>query len=149
MRSRVLLVPLAGCWPQRKVWSQVQSQGVAVQIGQVAARAGVSVDTVRFYERRGLLPAPARTAAGYRRYTEAAVERIRLARRLQALGLTLAEIAGALQAGDEGHGSCETQRWRLQAALQRTESRLAELTRLRGELRSALAACEAGACQLG
>jgi DNA-binding transcriptional MerR regulator len=106
----------------------------------------VSVDTVRFYERRGVLPPAARTASGYRDFTEAAVARIRLARRLQGLGLSLDEVTGALDAQQAGHASCESQRWRLRAALGRIESRIAELTRLQDEVRGALAACEAGSC---
>ena len=50
-----------------------------MKIGQVAAQSGVSIDTVRFYERRGVLPVPERTASGYRTYTAATVERILLA----------------------------------------------------------------------
>jgi DNA-binding transcriptional MerR regulator len=119
-----------------------------VKIGQVATESGVSIDTIRFYERRGVLPAPARTAGGYRVYSDATVARIQLARRMQSLGLTLDEIASALHDRDEGHASCETQRWRLEAALERIESRIAELARLRGDIREALAACEAGTCGL-
>jgi DNA-binding transcriptional MerR regulator len=118
-----------------------------VKIGQLAAASGVSIDTVRFYERRGVLPVPPRTGSGYRIYTDASVQRIRFIRRLQSLGLSLDEIAGALRAGDQGQTSCETQRWRLQAALDRIESRIAELARVRGEVGAVLAACEAGACE--
>jgi DNA-binding transcriptional MerR regulator len=119
-----------------------------VKIGELATASGVSVDTIRFYERRGVLPAAPRTASGYRVYTGASVARIRRARRLQSLGLTLDEVIGALRAHDQGHASCETQRWRLQAALGRIDARIAELARLRGDVRAALAACEAGSCQL-
>lgn len=119
-----------------------------MKIGQLAAESGVSIYTIRFYERRGVLPAAPRTAAGYRIYTDASVTRIRRARRLQSLGLTLDEVIGALRARDQGHASCETQRWRLQAALDRIDAQIAELARLRGDLCTALAACEAGACQL-
>ncbi len=117
-----------------------------MKIGQAASRADVSIDTIRYYERRGVLPAVPRTAAGYRVYTEAAVARIRLTRRLQSLGLTLDEIIGALHAQDAGHASCESERWRLYAALDRIESRIAALTRVQGDVREALAACEAGSC---
>jgi DNA-binding transcriptional MerR regulator len=117
-----------------------------VKIGQVASEAGVSIDTVRYYERRGVLPAAPRTAAGYRVYTETAVARIRLTRRLQSLGLTLDEIIGALLAQDAGHASCASERWRLREALGRIESRIADLARVQGEIRDALAACEADAC---
>ena len=117
-----------------------------MKIGQVASQAGVSIDTIRYYERRGVLPAVPRTAAGYRVYTEAAVARIRLTRRLQELGLTLDEIIGALDARDAGHASCASERWRLREALDRIESRIADLARVQGEICDALAACEAGAC---
>jgi DNA-binding transcriptional MerR regulator len=124
-----------------------------MKIGQVASEAGVSIDTVRYYERRGVLPAAPRTATGYRVYTEAAVARIRLTRRLQELGLTLDEIIGALHAQDAGHASgslelCASQRWRLREALDRIESRIAALSRVQDEVREALAACEAGSCGL-
>lgn len=119
-----------------------------MKIGQVAAESGVSIDTIRFYERRGILPAPPRTPAGYRLYSGSTVDRIRLARRLQGLGLTLGEIASALHDRDAGHASCQTQRWRLEAALDRIEARIADLVRLRGDVRAALAACEAGTCGL-
>jgi DNA-binding transcriptional MerR regulator len=119
-----------------------------VKIGQLASESGVSIDTVRFYERRGVLPAPPRTASGYRSYTGASVRRIRLARRLQSLGLTLDEVISALHANDEGTVSCATERWRLEAVLDRIETRIAELARLRGEVRDVLAACDSGSCTL-
>ena len=117
-----------------------------MKIGQVAERAGVSVDTVRFYERRGVLPEPDRMPSGYRTYSEATVERIRLARRLQELGLTLAEVIDALHAKEDGSASCASERWRLVAVLERIEQKLAELRAVRGEVRSVLAACDEGAC---
>jgi len=119
-----------------------------VKIGQVAAESGVSIDTVRYYERRGVLPAPPRTASGYRTYTSVSVARIRLARRLQGLGLTLDEVISALHANDEGQASCETQRWRLEAVLDRIEARIAELARLRAEVHDVLTACDSGSCPL-
>jgi DNA-binding transcriptional MerR regulator len=119
-----------------------------VKIGQMATESGVSIDTIRFYERRGILPAPSRTPGGYRIYSGTAVDRIKLARRLQGLGLTLDEIVSALHERDEGHASCENQRWRLEGALERIQTRITELSRLRADVRAALAACEAGTCGL-
>ena len=119
-----------------------------MKIGQVASEAGVSIDTVRFYERRGVLPPAPRTTSGYRVFTDATVARIRLARRLQELGLTLDEISGALHAQHAGRATCESERWRLQTALDRIEARMAELARARDDVRDALAACEAGSCGL-
>ena len=98
-----------------------------MKIGQLAAESGLSIETIRFYERRGVLPTPSRTPAGYREYGGSTVERILLARRLQGLGLTLDEIASALHERDEGHASCETQRWRLEAALDRVQTRIGTL----------------------
>jgi len=73
-----------------------------MKIGQVAAEAEVTVDTVRFYERRAVLPPSQRRPSGYREYTSAAVEHIRLTRGLQQPGFTLDEIIDALRAHDAG-----------------------------------------------
>jgi DNA-binding transcriptional MerR regulator len=117
-----------------------------MKIGEVATRAGVSVDTVRFYERVGVLPAPERTGSGYRDYAAGTVERIQLTRRLQAIGFTLADATGALAAHDAGDATCESERWRLQAVLDRVDAQLAELTVLRDRIVAAQEACVAGDC---
>ena len=117
-----------------------------MKIGQVAEAAAVSVDTVRFYERRGVLPAPERMPSGYRTYTPATVERIRLARRLQALGFNLDEVIDALHATDRGDVSCDSERWRLEAVLERIEAKIDELRAVRREVRKVLASCDGGAC---
>ena len=93
-----------------------------MKIGEVARQSGVSVDAVRFYERRGVLPTPERLASGYRVYTPATVERIRLARRLQGLGLNLDEVIDALHVSDRGDASCASERWRMEAFLERVDS---------------------------
>jgi DNA-binding transcriptional MerR regulator len=117
-----------------------------MKIGEVAGEAGVTVDTVRFYERVGVLPPPARTASGYRDYTPGTVERIQLTRELQAIGFTLAEAVDALAAHDAGGATCESERWRLEAVLGRVDARIAELTALRGRIVQAQNACAAGHC---
>ena len=71
-----------------------------MKIGEVAKAAGVTVDTVRFYERRGVLPAADRKPSGYRVFTESTVERIQLAKSLQELGCTLDEVIDALRSHD-------------------------------------------------
>jgi DNA-binding transcriptional MerR regulator len=119
-----------------------------MKIGEVATAADVSIDTVRFYERRGVLPAAPRTPSGYRIYTDATVERIRLARRLQGLGLTLDEVVDALHAHDRGAATCDSERWRLEAVLDRIDAKLAELRSVRSEVRKVLVACDSGRCQL-
>jgi DNA-binding transcriptional MerR regulator len=117
-----------------------------MKIGEVASRAGVTVDTVRFYERVGVLPAPARTESGYRDYEPDIVERIQLTRELQTIGFTLGDAVDALAAHDAGGATCESERWRLQAVLDRVDAKLAELTALRGRVLDAQNACEAGHC---
>src|SRR3954452_14091316 len=117
-----------------------------MKIGEVAGQAGVRVDTVRFYERVGVLPAAARTASAYRDYAPGTVERIRLTRELQAIGFTLTDAVGALAAHDTGEATCESERWRLQAVLDRVDATLAELTALRGRILQAQDACATGHC---
>jgi DNA-binding transcriptional MerR regulator len=118
-----------------------------VRIGQVAQQAGVSVDTVRFYERRGVLPAAQRRPSGYRIFNQATVERIRLARALQNLGLTLDEVVDALHAHDEGQATCDSERWRLEAVLNRIDAKIIELQQARRNAAQALRQCQAGRCQ--
>ena len=117
-----------------------------MRIGEVAARAGVTVDTVRFYERVGVLSPAARTESGYRDYEPQTVERIQLTRELQAIGFTLSNAVDALAAHDAGGATCESEGWRLQAVLDRVDDRLAELTALRGRIVDAQKACADGRC---
>ena len=119
-----------------------------MHIGAFAAAAGVSVDAIRFYERRGvLLPAP-RTAGGYRTFDQRDLDRVLLARQLQTLGLRVEEVVDALAVHDAGGATCASQRWRLEQVEARIEAQMAELRRTRKLVRDALAACEGGHCQL-
>lgn len=118
-----------------------------MKIGEVATQAGVTVDTVRFYERVGVLPVPERTDSGYRDYRPETVERIALTRKLQAIGFTLAEAADALAAHDVGTATCESERWRLQVVLDRVDTKLAELTALRERIAEAQRDCATGRCR--
>jgi DNA-binding transcriptional MerR regulator len=117
-----------------------------MKIGDVAQKAGVSVDTIRFYERVGVLPPPARTAAGYRDYEHDTIDRIQLTRELQAIGFTLKDAADALAAHDAGGATCQSEQWRLQAVLDRVDAKLAELRTLRARIAQAQDACAAGQC---
>jgi MerR family transcriptional regulator, copper efflux regulator len=118
-----------------------------MKIGEIASQAGVTVDTVRFYERVGVLPTPARTESGYRDYTPDTVERIQLTRELQAIGFTLADAVNALAAHDAGGATCESERWRLQVVLDRVDAKLAKLNALRDRIVGAQNACAAGRCK--
>ena len=119
-----------------------------MRIGEVARQAGVSVDTVRFYERVGVLPQAARTSSGYRDYAPETVERIELTRELQAIGFTLADAVDALAAHDAGGATCDSERWRLEAVLSRVDAKLADLSALRDRIVGARDACVAGRCML-
>ena len=105
-----------------------------VRIGQLATMTGIPARTIRFYEQSGLLPAPARTPAGYRDYDDSAVGRLRFIRAAQSLDLTLAEIAEVLRIRDSGGPPCGYVTELLTGHLERVERRIAELTALRNEL---------------
>lgn len=120
-----------------------------MKIGQVAREAGVSVDTVRFYERRGVLPAAGRRPSGYREFAESTVERIRTAKALQEMGLTLDEVIDALHAHDTGGATCDSERWRLEVVVDRIDAKIAELRRAKRETEAILADCRGGRCRLG
>ena len=119
-----------------------------MKIGQVAKLAGVSVDTVRFYERRGVLPAAQRRPSGYREFAESTVERIRTAKALQGMGLTLDEVIDALHAHDAGGATCESERWRLESVVDRINTRITELEHVRRNAVEILDDCRAGRCRL-
>jgi DNA-binding transcriptional MerR regulator len=119
-----------------------------VRIGDIAKEAGVTVDTVRFYERVGVLAPPARTPSGYRDYAPETVERIQFTRQLQSIGFRLNDVIDALAAHDTGGATCESERWRLEAALSRVDAKLAELGALRHRIVQAQEACAGGHCML-
>ncbi len=105
-----------------------------MRVGEVAARAGVNVETVRYYERRGLLPTPEREPSGHRRYDEEAVRFLRAIKEAQAVGFTLAEIAEFLRASRRSGSPSETLRVRMAAKIDEIDARIAGLRRMREEL---------------
>lgn len=112
-----------------------------MQIGEVAEKAAVSVQTLRYYERRGLLASPERRASGYRVYGDQALQRVRFIRRAQDLGFTLDEIADLLSLWTDSDTSCTAVERRARAALTRIDTKIHELTRMRGALDHYVAAC--------
>src|SRR3954464_2514627 len=107
-------------------------------IGELAARTGFSVRNIRFYEQRGLLPAPQRTEGGYRVYDEDAVARLRFVRSAQALGLSLAEIAEVLRVRDHQGPPCSYVAELIETHISAVQTRIKELAALREELRARL-----------
>ena len=106
--------------------------------GQLAHLAGVSTDTLRYYERRGLLPLPPRSDGGYRLYPAAALRRVLLVRRALALGLSVKELAALLRVRDAGGVPCRNARQVLATKLETLDVRLRELQALRRTLRATL-----------
>ena len=107
-----------------------------MRIGELAARTGFSVRTIRFYEQSGLLPAPDRTRGGYRSYGGDAVTRLRFVRSAQVLGLSLAEIAEVLRIREYQGPPCTYVAELLDSHISALEDRIKELTALRDELRA-------------
>ncbi len=117
----------------------------ALTIGQVAARTGLSADTLRYYERLGLIGPVARTPSGRRRYGARDLSRLRFIRRAQQMGFSLAEIGQLLQMRDDPQHARPQVRRLTAAKLAEVEARLTELTTLRDELRLLLNLCRGSA----
>ena len=115
----------------------------AMTIGTLARRTGVHVETIRFYQRRGLLAQPKRPAGGVRRYGEDAAARLLFIRRAQDIGFTLGEIAELLRL----QRGCRDAHDLATAKLATIERRVADLNRVRKTLRELVARCEAGQSQ--
>jgi DNA-binding transcriptional MerR regulator len=105
-----------------------------MRVGEVAERAGVNVETLRYYERRGLLPEPERLPSGHRRYDEETVRFLRAIKEAQSVGFTLAEIGEFLRAARRSGSPSETLRIRMAAKIDEIDGRIAGLKRMREEL---------------
>ena len=111
----------------------------SIGIGKLAARAGVSIDTVRYYERSGLLTPHARLASGYRRYGELQVSRLRFIKRAQELGFSLKDIRELL--GLSKQRDVARVKRAAERKLAEVQERLAALTRVRDGLATLVATC--------
>ncbi len=109
--------------------------------GQLAQRAQINLETVRFYEQEGLLAPPSRTASGYRKFRESAVDRLAFVKRAKALGFSLAEIRDLVIIQDEHADACVEMRELLTAKLANVREKMIELQKLEGQLSSALRKC--------
>lgn len=106
----------------------------ALSIGQVAKQAGVGVETVRFYERQGLLAEPDRRASGYRQYGGEAVSALRFIRRAKELGFTLREIKALLALRLDGSARRSDVRRQARAKIEDIEAKVRDLNRMREAL---------------
>jgi MerR family transcriptional regulator, mercuric resistance operon regulatory protein len=112
-------------------------------IGTLAKSGGVNVETIRYYQRRGLLREPAKPSAGYRRYSQESVKRVRFIKRAQNLGFTLDEILGLLDL-DERKACAET-RGIASHKLELIEQKIADLSRIKQALSRLVRACDTSA----
>jgi len=112
-----------------------------MKIGELAQKAQVNIDTVRYYERQGLLPEPRRLRSGYRQYEVGDVSRLRFVRRAKALGFTLQEIRDLLELSSHREKDMAGMKSAATEKLADVEAKLAELTRIRDGLEMLVASC--------
>ncbi|RTZ48238.1 Cd(II)/Pb(II)-responsive transcriptional regulator [Candidimonas sp. SYP-B2681] len=105
-----------------------------MKIGELAKAANCGTETIRFYEKEGLLPAPDRTEANYRRYQHEHLERLRFIRNCRTLDMAHDEIRTLLQFMDKSHGDCAPVNHLLDEHITHVDIRLAELQKLRAQL---------------
>ena len=113
-----------------------------MQTAEVAQRAGVNAQTLRYYERRGLLPAPGRSAAGYRSYGPEAVRIVRFVKHAQRLGFSLADIEVLLELAAGGPDSCDGARGLAESKITELEEKIAQLTAMCDSLRTLVGTCD-------
>jgi MerR family copper efflux transcriptional regulator len=115
---------------------------MAYTIGEIARRADINISTLRFYERRGLLPEPPRNVYGHRVYDSGEVSRLRFIKRAQCLGFTLAEIKELLKLRESPATNCDRIRDRALEQLEATEQRIQDLMGVRESLAEMVEACD-------
>jgi DNA-binding transcriptional MerR regulator len=115
-------------------------------VSQLAAAVGSSPDTLRYYEKVGLLPAPRRTPSGYRQYDDDARDRLTFIRGAQRLGLTLADVRDLLAVRDTGSCPCEPAEEHLTRRLAEVDAEITRLEALRDQMQAMLTGIAAGSC---
>ena len=115
-----------------------------MKIGEAAGASGCHIETIRYYERIGLLPAPERSDSGYRRYTEGQVQRLRFITRGRELGFSLDEIRSLLALADDDSLSCGDVDRLARQHLEEIRLRVRELNRMVKELERTITGCQGG-----
>jgi Cu(I)-responsive transcriptional regulator len=118
--------------------------GVTLSIGELGRRTETKVETIRYYERIGLLAAPARTEGNYRAYGEAELNRLSFIRRARDLGFSIEQVRDLLALSDRRDQSCATVDELTRAHLTEVERKIADLEALRRELSALLTQCRKG-----
>ncbi len=110
-------------------------------IGKLSKATGVNIETIRFYERKGLMPAPRRRESGYREYSEEDIRRLKFIRRAKELGFSLREIQELLELKVDPHTTCDDVRQRAEAKIADIQQKIEELQRVKGALERLAASC--------
>lgn len=116
----------------------------ALMIGQLGRATDTKIETIRYYEKIGLLPAPNRTAGNYRSYAAEHLQRLGFIRRARELGFTIEDVRELLKLAAHGETPCEEVDQLVARYLETTERKIEALTRLRSELRGTLNSCKGG-----
>src|SRR5438445_9960180 len=116
---------------------------MSLSISQVATAADVNVQTIRYYERRGLVPTPRRTPSGYRQYTDDAVARLRFIKHAQELGFSLLEIQELLALRVRHGAACDVVERKTRQKIEVVQQRIRDLQRMKRTLERLAAACTA------
>ncbi len=112
-----------------------------MNIGRLAEQSGVSIDTIRYYERLHVLPPAARSSSGYRHYSGADLDRLRFIRRSKELGFSLAEIKELLSLTEDRHSDMRRVKRKAEQRLAQVERKIVELKRVRRGLKLLIEAC--------
>lgn len=123
---------------------KTQARGRRVTRGVIAARTGVNIETIRYYERIGILPAPSRSEGGHRLYGLDDEKRLTFVRRSRELGFSLQEVRGLLDLVDGGAATCDQVKAMTLGHLDEVRQRIADLRRMERVLRGMAAACAGG-----
>jgi len=116
-----------------------------LRTGELAKQAGVNVESLRFYEREGLLPEPPRRPSGYRRYPPEAVARVRFIKRAQELGFSLKDIRELLAIGTDPDGTCQEVKDHVDARMVSVQQKITDLQRIEAALRELAEQCPTSA----
>jgi MerR family transcriptional regulator, mercuric resistance operon regulatory protein len=126
-------------------YEQADGAAVELSIGELSERTGCPIETIRYYERAGVLRAPPRTASGRRVYGDAHVRQLNFARRARDLGFSLERIRQLMRLAEQPQEARSGARAIAQAHLTEVQQRMIELQRMVGELEGVLAQCASGA----
>jgi len=111
-------------------------------IGEVAKRSGVGIETIRFYERKGLIDDPPRRLSGYRQYPEETIDRLRFIRKAKELGFTLNEVNDLLAISTDASASCSDVKERTEIKIESIERKIKALSKMKKALKALASSCE-------